>query len=209
MRHYLSCFIQMKDSCRSTHAFLIRCMQQALGPLQRSLGRMEPGAAPHWHRGEKKNQTLFLRAWLLPSVPPSHICIYFERRVRLSLFKNCSSWADPTHSWALAAGSAFPASLSREPRKEGLRAWQQTRSTLAPPREDEPVNAVKPGFCLPGGSRNGVLEETGSAFLTAALLVWVEKHFWLGNVKQRTQRGGLFFLPPAKQLIFDFSPDSN
>lgn len=119
---------------------------------------------------------------------------------------NCSSWADPTHSWALAAGSAFPASLSREPRKEGLRAWQQTRSTLAPPREDEPVNAVKPGFCLPVGSRNGVLEESGSAFLTAALLVWVEKHFWLGNVKQRTQRGGLFFLPPAKQLKSLISP---
>lgn len=176
MRHYLSCFIQMEDSCRSTLAFLIRCMQQALGPLQRSLGRMEPGAAPHWHR-EKKNQTLFLRAWLLPPAPPSHICIYFKRRVRLSFFINCSSWADPTHSWALAAGSAFPASLSREPRKEGLRAWQQQRRRLAPPREDELVNAVKLGFWLPVGSRNGVLEETGSASPTAALLVWVKKMF--------------------------------
>lgn len=68
---------------------------------------------------KKNHQILFLRAWLLPPAPPSHICIYFERRVRLSLFINCSSWADPTHSWALAAGSAFPASRSRSLAKRG------------------------------------------------------------------------------------------
>lgn len=206
MRRYLSCFIQMKESCRSTHAFLIRCMQQALGPLQRSYGARSSSALTS---GKKKIKLFFSEPDFFSQLPPSHICIFFERRVRLSFFINCSSWADPTHSWALAAGSAFPASLSREPRKEGLRAWQHKRRGLAPSRDDELVNTVKLGSWLPVGSRNGVLEETGSASLTAALPVWVEKCFWSGNVKRHTQRGCLFFLPPAKQLIFDFSPDSN
>lgn len=78
---------------------------------------------------EKKKKTLFLRAWLLPPAPPSHICIYFERRVRLSLFINCSSWADPTHSWALAAGSAFPASRSRSLAKRGSGLTARTQET--------------------------------------------------------------------------------
>lgn len=148
----------MKEACRSTHAFLIRCMQQTLGPLQRSLGctELEQLRVVIGKKKKKKNWTLFLRARLLPPAPPSHICIYFERRVGLSLFINCSSWADPTHSWALAAGSAFPASLAGSLANSGLRAWQQKRRRLAAPREDELVSAVKPGFWSLAGSRKWV-----------------------------------------------------
>lgn len=82
--------------------------------------------------------------------------MYFERRVRLSLFINCSSWADLTHSWALVAGSAFPAGLAGSLANSGLRAWQQKHRRLAAPGEDELVNAVKLGFWSLAGSRKWV-----------------------------------------------------
>lgn len=131
------------------HAVGIRSPSKILGLCR---------AAPCCHRGKKRRIKLFfLEPGFFPLAPPSHICIYyFERRVRLGLFINCSSWADPTHSWALAAGSAFPASRVGSLAKPGLRAWQQSRRRLAAPREDELANAVKPGFWSLVGSRKWV-----------------------------------------------------
>lgn len=111
-------------------------MQQALGPLQRSLGCTESGAAPHWHREKKKQQqTLFLRAWLLPPAPPSHICIYSERRVRVSFFHKLQFLGGPhaqlgLSGWIRLLGEPEPGASHRG--APGLTAeTQETGSTRA------------------------------------------------------------------------------
>lgn len=118
MKCYLPCFIQMKEARRSTHAFLIRCMQWALGPLQRSLGRAEQLRVVIG--GKMKNQTLFLGARLLPPGSPlPYLYILFREEGQAWFVHKLQFLGGPHTQLGFSSWIRLPGKPSWEPRKAG------------------------------------------------------------------------------------------
>lgn len=140
---------------------------------------------------EKPN---FPRARALPPAPPlPYLYIFHEE-----------SWAEFVHELQFLGGPhAQLGSLRLDPPSQPAASWIRGCGLDIGEEEGWMGQQLETRLLDP---ENGLLEETGSAFLAAAVLLWVQKRFYLGTVKQR---GRLAFLPPEKQQIVDFSPDSN
>lgn len=171
---------------------------------------MEPGAALHWHRGEKKNQTPFLRAWLLPPAPPRSYLYIFGEESQAQLVHKLQFLGGPHaqlgfSGWIRLPGKPEPGASQRG--APGLTAGtQETGSTEG----GWAGHRREAGLLLATGIQKWGTGGDRLCFPYCCSPCVSRKMFLVRQwFKQRTQRGRLFFLPPAKQLIFDFSPDSN
>lgn len=132
-----------------------------------------------------RNQTLFLEPELFPPAPPLPYLYIFHEENGAEFLHELQFLGGPHAQLGLLR--LGPPSQPARPAASQIRGCRVDSSEAG---EHGKMNGSTPWSRAPGRWRdpeNGLLEETGSAFLAAAVLLWVEKCFCLGVVNQRKE----------------------